>query len=131
MTCFWNGILSRLSLENINKAMNIKLDIKPNPKEFVILLKNKATLSVDVKWNYESLTQKLMEENMEWVNSYNVEHIYQGHDCSSCDPFLLLISQLFVVDICHTYNSKYVTYTNDKNLNGLILNFMSDTGHFW
>lgn len=131
MTCFWKGILSILPLGHINKALKINLDIKPCPKDFVILLKNHAIMSIDVKWNNETLTQKLMEENLEWVSNYKVENIYQGHDCSTCDPFLLLISQLFCVDIQHNYNGKYITYTNSKNLNGLILNFMSNTGHFW
>jgi hypothetical protein len=131
MTCFWNGILSILPLGHINKTLKINLDIKPSPNDFVILLKNNAIMSVDVKWNNEPLTQKLMEENLEWVSNYKVECIYQGHDCSTCDPFLLLISQLFCVDIQHNYNGKYITYTNSKNLNGLILNFMSNTGHFW
>jgi len=131
MTCFWNGILSKLPLSLINKNLKINLDTKPTPNDFVILLKNHATMSVDVKWNNEPLTQKFMEENIEWISNYKVEGIYQGHDCSTCDPFLLLISQLFCVDIQHTYNNKYVTYTNSKNFDGLILNFISDTGHFW
>ena len=131
MTCFWKGILLILPLCHINKALKINLDIKPAPNDFVILLKNNAIMSVDVKWNNEPLTQKLMEENLDWVSNYKVEGINQGHDCSTCDPFLLLISQLFCVDIQHNYNGNYITYTNSKNLNGLILNFMSNTGHFW
>lgn len=131
MTCFWNGILSRLSLDYINKSLKVRFDSKPSPKDFIISLISNSKLTLDVKWNDEQLTSKMMEENLEWVNSYKVDGIYQGHDCSICDPFLLLICQLFVVDIHHNYDGKFIIYTNSKNTNGLILSFMSDKGHFW
>lgn len=131
MTCFWNGILSRLSVDLINKTFNTNFHIKPTPKEIVTLLKKNVTLTVNVKWKDEFLTKKAMDENYEWISTYKIDEINNGHDCSVCDPFLLLVCQLFVVDIYHNYDGKFITYTNHKNLNGLIFSFVSDKGHFW
>lgn len=137
MTCFWNGLLARLTVEEINKALKSNLYDKPDPKLFVKLLKNNATHTIDVECvendgTSTKLTNKALEENLEWIITYNVDKIHDGHDCSTGDPFLLLVSQLFTIDIYHIYNSKYfIKYINSKNTYGRILSLSSDKGHLW
>ena len=134
MTCFWNGLLSRLNIYAINKYLNCNLNDKPEPREFVQLLKNNAVVTPDVKCGIlgdTALTRKQLEENLEWILNYNVDGVHNGHDCSTCDPFLLLVSQLFMIDIHHNYNNFFVKYVNAKNKCGYILSLSSDKGHLW
>ena len=136
MTCFWDGLISRLFSkdENINKYIRQKglLNFsRPSQKEFVDILKQNVCFTSDVLWNNQNLSQKSMQENLDWIKDYDSSKIYQGHDCPTCDPFLLLVSQLFTIDIYHNYNESFIKYTNIHNTNGLILSFMSNTGHFW
>jgi hypothetical protein len=144
MTCVWIGILSRLSIQEINKCLYPynNLNRKPSEKEFVALLKTNNKPTVDVLWNGLEISEKMLHENLEWIRDYNIDNIYQGHDCSSADPFLMLISQLFCVDIHHNYNNSlsprdihnnggFIQYTNKNNVSGMILSFISDKGHFW
>lgn len=134
MTCFWNGLLSRLSIRDINKCLNVNLGDKPDPKTFVNLLKTNITYTPDVKcgeYGDITLSRKALEENFEWISNYNADGVYNGHDCSTCDPFLLLISQLFTIDIFHNYNKSFIKYVNTKNTSGQILVLSSDKGHLW
>lgn len=149
MTCVWVGILSRFSAQEINKRLcydnNFFENRKPNEKEFVALLKNNNKLTVDVLLDGIEISEKMMNENLEWVRDYNIDNIYHGHDCSTADPFLMLVCQLFCVDIYHIYNISlkdnigthplkdggFIRYTNKNNNSGMILSFISDKGHFW
>jgi hypothetical protein len=137
MTCFWNGLINRLAIEEINKTLKSNLYDKPDPRLFVTLLKNNAIHTTNVECvesdnTTATLSKKALDENLEWILSYDTNKIYDGHDCSTGDPFLLLVSQLFTVDIYHTYNSKYfIKYLNKNNICGKILSISSDRGHLW
>lgn len=137
MTCFWNGLLDRITVKEMNAALKANLYDKPDPKTFVRLLIKSATYTpdvvcVDADNRASMLSEKALGENLEWVTNYNVDKIYEGHDCSIGDPFLLLVSQLFVIDIYHTYNTKYfIKYVNKNNRYGRILCLSSDKGHLW
>jgi hypothetical protein len=137
MTCFWNGLISRLTIEEINKTLKCNLYDKPDPKLLVTLLKHNAIHTTNVECvesdnTTVTLSKKALDENLEWILSYDTNKIYDGHDCSTSDPFLLLVSQLFTVDIYHTYNSKYfIKYLNKNNICGKILSISSDRGHLW
>ena len=124
MTCFWDGILKRLSNEDFKK-FNIN---KPRNKDFVVFLKNHNTKTTNVKWNNEKLTEKQLEENFTHIKDFNVKSIGGGYLCSTCEPFLFLVSHLFNVNINHNYCGHVMKYRiNDKNR---ILNFKSNKGHF-
>lgn len=131
MTCFWNGLLARVSVNEINNALRVKYSDKPDPKTFAQLLKENAILTTDVTWNGEYLSKNQLNENIEWVTNYNINGVHNGHDCSICDPFLLLICQLFVIDIYHNYNGSFIKYVNAKNICGKILSISSNKGHLW
>lgn len=125
MTCFWNAIISKLSIIH---------DITINrPKDMVSMLKEKSKIVIhyDVLWNDQILTDILIKENIEWISNYNLDTINNGHDCSICDPFLILISHIFIINIIHNYCGNIIKYTNINNLNGDILCFESNTNHFW
>lgn len=130
MTCFWNGILSQLSVFEINLAFHTSFQVKPTPADFVNLLKERAVTVSDI-WNEEKLlTDNQNNENLEWIKTYITENIYQGHDCSTSDPFLFLIAYLFGINIYHIYNGHLIKYSHiNHNANKTII-FSSDNGHF-
>lgn len=127
MTCFWDGLTSRLT----NKEIEKHLGTVRGHVDFINLLKARSQMSNinDVLWNNTQLSPKIIQENQEWIGSYNVNGIGGGHDCSICDPFLILCCHVFRINILHDYNGHLITYTNTGA--NRTLSFKSDKGHFW
>ena len=125
MTCFWDGILHHLTDDDFQRVLKTT---KPNNKNFVKILKQNLKHTRSVKWNDTILTNKQCDENYEHIRDFNAETIYGGYLCSTCDPFLLLVCELFNVDINHNFCGNIIRYRiNNSNK---ILNFRSDRGHF-
>ena len=84
---------------------------------------------VETKWNNEILTKQEKEEHFTHIKDYNINGIRQGHLCSTCDSFLLLISDIFKINIHHQYLNINIQYTTESPRR--ILKFSSNHGHFW
>ena len=122
MACFWNGI---------NNSLVSKLKSKSyRPIELVEFLKKNNRKTYNMLWNNKRLSNKELEENYERVKSYDSRTVHQGYDCSCADPFLLLIGEIFKVNIVHNFNGTIVKYTCINNDN-TTLSFGSNRGHFW
>lgn len=95
MSCFWDAVLGSL-----NEEEREKLEIKMNAtnEELVRNLKQHSYVlnEANVVWQGEKLRPQLCRELKMWVDNYNVNGINNGHDTSSCDPFLVLL--------CHMLN---------------------------
>lgn len=121
MTCFWDGI---------NNALRLNI----NSRSLVTLLKINNIRTKNVLWNGSPLNEKQMEENYERIQNLNTDSIFSGYDCSTFDPVLFLVSELYRVDIKHTFIDTTINYKY-KNDNSLLCNrtlyFNSDRGHFW
>ena len=115
MTCVWNGLINKLKL-NIS-VYNLYEKIK---KE------NKITENVII--NNQVLTENQKKENYERIS--NINNINNGYDMSTCDPLLILISELYEVNITHTFNKCKILYVNTKSNNNNI-NVCSNNHHFW
>ena len=126
MTCFWNGIISALTLRDFSK-FNFKK--KPNPKKFVKFLKKQNVETPDILWNKNKLSDKMLKENKCGIIEHNLKSINNGYDCSCCDPYLFLVSKLFKVNIKHIFNGKKIIYKNVKAKK--TLKFRSNKKHFW
>ncbi len=125
MTCFWDGILSKLTDDDFK---NLKTK-KPNNTNFVVLLKNNNTKETkDIKWNGETLTDNQIKENYEHIKDFDEKSIKKGYLCSTCDPFLILVCKLFNVNIYHNYCGNLMKY-EIANPNRT-LQFKSNKGHF-
>ena len=123
MTCFWDGILT---------ALGPAINSKQTHQQFIQTLKDQNVKTTDVRWNDKPLTEKEMDENCEAVNCFNISTINSGYYCSCCDPFLLLICQIFKINIDHKYNNSSIKYTYaGTNGPNNTLKFASDRGHFW
>jgi len=127
MTCFWDGILQALDTSDFQV---VGCNNRLNRRQLIDFLKNKNVEIEDVTWNGEKLTKQETKEHFEAIKTYNINNINQGHLCSSCDSFLLLICQLFNVNIKHLYMNVNIEYQN-KKIQRKTLNFASNRGHFW
>jgi hypothetical protein len=121
MSCFWDGLRTGLQVAGcINKSCT--------NSQLVQVLKANNVPATQVTWNGQPLRSQELSEAMEAVKVYDAKTIDSGYLCSTCDPFLLLICQLFRVNINHQYCSTNIEYTI-KNSKKTIY-FRSDKGHF-
>jgi hypothetical protein len=127
MTCFWDGIMKSLN-ESDKILLNIKND--NNIYNLIDSLKNKNIDTVNIHWQHYKLIKSQLIENKEHIKSYNKSEAPSGYLCSTCDPFLILLSEILEKNIIHDYLGNNITYTNTKNKNGTIF-YKSDKGHFW
>jgi|UniRef100_A0A6C0AKI5 hypothetical protein len=125
MTCFWDGIIQAL---DISDYKHIGGNNRLNKEQLINLLKNKNKL-VKTNWNNEILTKQEKDEHFTHIKDYNINKIRQGHLCSVCDSFLLLISDIFDVNIHHKYLNINIRYTIERPRKTLM--FSSNRGHFW
>ena len=114
MTCVWNGLINKLKL-NIS-VHNLYEKIKNE---------NKITENVII--NGLELTENQKKENYERIS--NISNIHNGYDMSTCDPLLILISELYEVNIRHAFNQYVILYFNTKANN--TINVCSNNNHFW
>ena len=103
---------------------------KPTIKEFIIFLKNSNLMTKNIIWNGSKLSNMELQENMHAIKTFNINNINNGYGCSTCDPFLLLICELFCVNINHYYLNRIMKYENKKE-SRKIITFRSNYGHFW
>ena len=125
MTCFWKGIMGGLT----NKDFTIYGETKTTNSNLIQLLQKKNKQTEQVYWNDQSLRKRELEENFTAVQNYNINTIQNGHLCSTCDYMLLLICDIFNINIHHKYLNKTMTYTKPTNHQALFV--QSNKGHFW
>uniref|UniRef100_A0A6C0C8Q9 Uncharacterized protein n=1 Tax=viral metagenome TaxID=1070528 RepID=A0A6C0C8Q9_9ZZZZ len=126
MTCFWDGIYRKLTDEDMKLINSNK---KINIKEFINLLKKNNKICSKVKWQSEYLSDKLLKENFKMIQEYNINNINNGYLCSCCDPFIILICEIFNLNINHNYNNVNIYYTIKNNRK--TLNYKSNKSHFF
>ncbi len=125
MTCFWNGIVNSLAESDM-----MILDVKSkNIYNLIDSLKNKNCEPTQVKWQNNVISKLQINENKEHIKSYDKKTANQGYLCSSCDPFLILLSQLLKIDIIHNYCGNIIKYTNKYSKKCIY--YKSNRGHFW
>jgi len=127
MTCFWDAIVRSLNKQDFlllgEKNFNL------NKISLINFLKKNNKKPQDVLWQNQSLKKKELDEHVEAVKCYNITGIRRGHLTSTCDSFLLLICQLFRVNINHKYLRNTIQYKT-KHRPRKVLNFRSNRGHF-
>ena len=118
MTCVWIGLIAALKSNKLIKTIP--------PEQFLRILKtqNKKTKTV---CNGIKLTTKQKSENMLCIKS--IKHIHNGYLMSTCDPVLLLVSDLYTINITHNYNRTVIKYEHPKAKDTIVVH--SSTSHFW
>lgn len=119
MSCFWDGLRSKLQILAITNT-----DFVKHLKE-----QNSFVYTNQVKWQGATLTRKCRIENYYHIKHYDTRTINNGYLCSVCDPFLILICALFQTNIIHNFNGVCVRYTTDTSKN--TIHCKSDANHFF
>ena len=115
MTCFWDSIRNKLNINDTNR-------------EFILYLKKSNTKNISVNWNSAELTEKQLDENFEHIKNFDENKINDGYDCSICDPFLILVCELYNINIFHNFNGYEMKYIKDDSYKNI--NCRSNTSHF-
>ena len=126
MTCFWQGLINSLDTKDFIK---VGYKNKPNEIKYVELLKLNNKLCENVTWQSTILTKQFLQESFEAIKNLNISSIRNGYLCSTCDPFLILVSEIFKVNINHNYNNIIINYTIKNSRK--TLNFKSNKSHFF
>lgn len=124
MTCFWDSILTCLNDDDYRFA-NIG---KGNHKHFITQLKLRNRPMESIQWQREKLREQEIKEHMEAIKDYNINGIHSGHLTSICDSFLLLICELFHINIIHRYLNINISYSHPNPRK--TFKFNSNKGHF-
>ena len=56
-----------------------------------------------------------LNEIHEHIKNYDVNTVNNGYLCSCCDPFLILICEIFNINITNNYNGVKIYYRNIMN----------------
>jgi len=124
--CFWSGLLSKLSDDDFQYAFNKN---KPNIDTFINILMDNNTYTHNIKWQNNYLSSHELKENFAHIRDFDKTKINKGYLCSSCDPFLLLVSHLFNIELIHVYCGNSIIYTSNKPRKKI--NYFANTHHFW
>lgn len=127
MTCVWDALRTKIKNDDLYKILGMQTN---SARELVQCLKSKNRATVGVKWQGISLKQKEMEENMKWIENHNVNSISNGYDCSTCDPYIILVCYLLNVKITHKYINNHIIYEPPGHVR-YELHFENNMGHFW
>lgn len=129
--CFWNGILSKLNNEDLKFAhFNFNQTKRQNKIiYFIEQLKEKNVKTNKIQWQNTLLSKKEINENYSHINDFQIDSINKGYDCSTCDPFLLLLAEIFQLEILHQYCGHDILYKSENPRRRVL--FYSNRGHFW
>ncbi|AYV83903.1 MAG: hypothetical protein Hyperionvirus13_46 [Hyperionvirus sp.] len=138
MTCFWRGIIIALGPMRIENVLGYKLAKRKKKKStyvpdgFVkaLMTAGKGVLANDVLFNGAAISEQEKKEYATWIDTYDSTDIENGHLTGLCDPFLLLICQLFQINIEHKAKDGLRTYTNTKAPPKSLIKFKSTKNHF-
>lgn len=127
MSCVWLGLAKKLKL-------------KHKPQALFSSIKERNVQTPNILCNGEKLTEQQMDENYERINNLKYVDVVDGYDCSTCDPLLFLVAQLYDINIVHNFGKIKILYTHNnddikskkgKNKKKATIMVCSDTEHFW
>jgi len=125
MTCFWDGVMKSLNKNDFD-LINEK---KSSHIELITMLKRRKTPMINVLWENKKLSGNEIKEHLLAIDEYDVNGIPGGHLTSSCDSFLLLICELFKVNIEHMYMIHTIKYSNTNEARKTLY-YSSNNKHF-
>ena len=126
MTCVPDGIIQSLTSEEFEK-INLKKPISARSFMKAIKEHNKPTVNVMVQ--DKILTQKELNENVNRIREIDLNNLNNGYLCSSHEPLLNLICELFEVDINMNFNGSQVKYRNISN-STRVIDYSCSKTHF-
>ena len=127
MSCYWDTLIKNIKKKDIDiilKLQNIQ------PTTFAKALKEKNKLVNTITCNDDKITEQQQKENFEHIKDYDIKTVSNGYCCSTCDPFLILISDIFSITIINNYNNNIIIY-KPVAVSRYIININNDKGHMW
>jgi hypothetical protein len=106
------------------------LKIRMDPLHLLSFVQEHNIPTKNILWNGQELTKQQYKENMERIKEIKPDLINNGYDCSSFDPLLFLIAELFETCIVHNYMKTQFIYYNRKFPHKSII-VHSNSRHFW
>lgn len=103
--CVWISLIKNLKVKHTK------------PGKLLQFIRSNNTLTKDITCNGQVLSDQIMNENYTAIS--NLSHV-NYYDCSSCDPLLLLVCQLYNTSITHDYNGHQIVYLNQIYPNKMI-----------
>lgn len=125
MSCFWDTLINKINKNDIHNALKIN-NINPTTFAKELIKKNKLINTILV--NNKEITNNQQKENYKHINFYDIETINNGYDCSTFDPFLILIADLFSITINNNYNNNIIIY-KPIAYSRYNIKISNDTGH--
>lgn len=131
MTCFWSAIIRTLSREE-REILDMKKSNVNEEVELVMSLKRRSNRLIDAEviWQGEKLKPQLCNELKMWVDNYNVNKISNGHDTSSCDPFLVQLCEILGWKIEFKYMNSRIIFVPARETKRKVL-FGANGHHFF
>lgn len=127
MTCFWTGVVSSLTNEDLDMLGNPSTTNLPALIEHLQMIAR--TAEFDICWQALSLSEKEITEQKEAIRDYIIPNIHQGHWTSSCDPFLCLLADVLQVKIEFRYMNHMIIFESKKPIRKT-LQFAASDSHF-
>ena len=132
MTCFWSGILQSLN-EDDYKLIGIPRIKKININQMKLLINKLKIIAIkspfNIIWQNNDILPKEIEDLKKYIKDYDINKIQKGHDTSSFDPFLCLLTDLLKVKIeFHYCKNKIIFQSKDKIRR--IIKFRGTKSHF-
>ena len=127
MSCYWNTLIKNIKHNDIKNILNIK---NINPFRFAKELKNKNKLINTILVNNNKIKEQQQKENFDHIKEYNPKTVNNGYLCSTCDPFLILIANLFSITIINNYIGNIITY-KPISYSRYTITIKNDNGHMW
>ena len=142
MSCVWKGLIKKLNLQY-------------KPLTLYNVIKKNNIRTHNVLHNGTKPSPQQLDENFERIERLTQKEVLDGYLCSSFDPLLFLICELYKVNIKHKYCNTVINYeynelqienykeetegkTKRKNKHKIKKNILikkitcfSDEGHFW
>lgn len=125
MTCFWDGIINSLDTNDLNK---IQIQTKPTVDLFIEKIKSHNRKTKNVLWNNTTISEQQLEENYNAVKDYDQTTKNEGYYCSTFDPIIFLVSEIFELNIEHKYLKNIINYTHENYIK--TVNYNSSRSHF-
>jgi len=123
MSCFFDSITASLNIDELRF-----LNCKRYSLDVIIKLKLLNRLTPNVTWQNTMLTNQLQKENYEHIQNYKEDTFRNGYYTSSCDPFLLLLSELFRWNIIFYYCNNIINIKHNNPLR--TVKFRASSSHF-
>lgn len=107
MSCFWDSLINKIRLNDLKYILNTS---NINPLILATKLKEKNLIVKNIIVNKKKITINQQKENFKHIENYNVDTINDGYDCSTFDPFLILICKLLSITINNQYDNNLIIY---------------------